>query len=386
MFKKLIFTGLLNAGLCFGQADRAALTGTIADATQAGIPAARVRVVYPNNGLSRETMTSNSGVFRLGGLPIGLCYVEIEATGFQPLKTTTIPLSVGETRTLDLTLEVVSSKSTVEVKSVIEGLQQSNATVGDVLISSQLNNLPVNGRDWKSLMSLVPGAVNGNDFFSTGGDDINYRVDGTDASGVRDQNMKVYTRLTMSQDAVAEFRVSAGLFTAETGGTPGAQVEVVTKSGSNEFHGSAFEYVRNSIFDARTPFDPATHPPFRLNEFGASLGGPVFRNKTFFFVSYEGYRQRQYQSLIGFVPTQPLRDQVVATSPILKPFIDASPLPNAGLLSSQLGQWTGQASQLEDEDVGTVKVDHRFSDALSSYFRFSRNYNRLNVPRSLGEA
>ena len=138
---------------------------------------------------------------------------------------------------------------------------------------SQLDNLPVNGRDWKSLMSLAPGAVNGNEFFSTGGDDINYRVDGTDASGVRDQNMKVYTRLTMSQDAVAEFRVSAGMFSAETGGTPGAQVEVVTKSGSNEFHGSAFEYFRNSVFDSRTPFDPATPPPFKLNKFGATLGG-----------------------------------------------------------------------------------------------------------------
>ena len=122
-------------------------------------------------------------------------------------------------------------------------------------------------------MSLVPGAVNGNDFFSTGGDDINYRVDGTDASGIRDQNMKVYTRLTMSQDAVAEFKVSAGLFSAETGGTPGAQVEIVTKSGSNEFHGTAFEYLRNAIFDSRTPFDPATHPPFKLNQFGATLGG-----------------------------------------------------------------------------------------------------------------
>ncbi len=152
-------------------------------------------------------------------------------------------------------------------------------------------------------MSLVPGAVNGNDFFSTGGDDINYRVDGTDASGIRDQNMKVYTRLSMSQDAVAEFKVSVGLFSAETGGTLGAQVEIVTKSGSNEFHGTAFEYLRNAIFDSRTPFDPATHPPFKLNQFGGTMGGPVFKNRTFFFVSYEAYRQREAESLIGYVPT-----------------------------------------------------------------------------------
>ncbi len=383
---RLVALLALCTACCLAQADRAALTGTITDAVQAAIPGAYVKVVYPNTGLSRETITSNSGVYRLSGLPIGACYVEVGGTGFQALKTTSIVLNVGETRTLDLLLEVASSRSTVEVKSVVEGLQQSNATVGDVLVSSQLNNLPVNGRDWKSLMSLVPGAVNGNDFFSSGGDDINYRVDGTDASGVRDQNMKVYTRLTMSQDAVAEFKVSSAVFSAETGGTPGGQVEVVTKSGSNEFHGTAFEYLRNAIFDSRTPFDPATHPPFKLNQFGATTGGPVFKNKTFFFVSYEAYRQRLAQSLIGYVPTPLLRDQVVATSPVLTPFINSFPLPNDGLLSSQIGQWTGQASALEDEDVGTIRADHRFNDKFTSYFRFTRNENRLNVPQTLGEA
>jgi hypothetical protein len=386
MLKAVVFAIAVPMALCYAQADRAAVTGVITDAAQAAVPNAHLKVVYPNTGLSRDTITSNSGVYRLSGLPIGICYVEVEATGFQTLKTTTIALNVGETRTLDLTLEVASSKSTVEVKGVIEALEQSNATVGDVLVASQLNNLPVNGRDWKSLMSLVPGAVNGNDFFSSGGDDINYRVDGTDASGIRDQNMKVYTRLTMSQDAVAEFKVSSALFSAETGGTPGAQVEVVTKSGSNEFHGTAFEYLRNAIFDSRTPFDPATHPPFKLNQFGATMGGPVFRNKTFFFVSYEGYRQRLAASLIGYVPTPLLRSQVLATSPVLTPFINGFPLPNDGLLSSQIGQWTGQASQAEDEDVGTIRVDHRFTDNFTSYFRFTRNENRLNVPQTLGEA
>jgi hypothetical protein len=111
-----------------------------------------------------------------------------------------------------------------------------------------------------------------------------------DASGVRDQNMKVYTRDVMSQDAVAEFRVSTALHSANTGGTGGGQVEIVTKSGSNAFHGSAFEHLRNNVFDARSPFDPAQHPPFRLNQFGPTLGGAVIKNKIFFFLSYEGIR------------------------------------------------------------------------------------------------
>jgi hypothetical protein len=121
--------------------------------------------------------------------------------------------------------------------------------VGDVLVGSQLNNLPVNGRDWKALMSLVPSAVDGQKFFATGGDDVNFHVDGVDASGVRDQNMKVYTRDVMSQDAVAEFRVSTALYSADTGGTAGGQVEIVTKSGSNVFRGSAFEYFRNAVME-----------------------------------------------------------------------------------------------------------------------------------------
>jgi hypothetical protein len=386
MLKVLVFAVIVPIAICFAQADRAALTGIITDATHAPVPGAHIKVTYPNTGLSRETTTSNSGVFRLAELPIGTCYVEVGAVGFQPLKTTAITLDVAQTRTLDLALEVASARATVEVTSVLDELQQNNATVGDVLTGSQLDYFPVNGRDWKSLMSLVPGAVNGNDFFSTGGDDINYRVDGTDASGIRDQNMKVYTRLSMSQDAVAEFKVSAGLFSAETGGTPGAQVEIVTKSGSNEFHGTGFEYLRNAIFDSRTPFDPATHPPFKLNQFGSTLGGAIIKNKTFFFVSYEGYRQREAESLIGYVPTPSLRAQVVATSPVLTPFINGYPLPNDGLLSSQIGQWTGQASEAEDEDVGTVRLDHRFSDKFTSYFRFTRNENRLNVPQTLGEA
>src|SRR5580704_12456983 len=132
MLKAVVFAVAVPMALCYAQADRAAVTGTITDAAQAAVPSAHVKVVYPNTGLSRDTITSNSGVYRLSGLPIGICYVEVEATGFQTLKTTTIALNVGETRTLDLSLEVASSKSTVEVKGVIEALEQSNATVGDV--------------------------------------------------------------------------------------------------------------------------------------------------------------------------------------------------------------------------------------------------------------
>jgi hypothetical protein len=132
---------------CFAQSDRAALTGTITDATRAAVPSAHVKVVYPDTGLSRETVSASSGVFRLSGLPIGVCHVEVTATGFRAAKTETIVLSVAETRELDLTLEVGPVESTVEVRGVMEALAQNNAAVGDVLVASQLDNLPVTGRD-----------------------------------------------------------------------------------------------------------------------------------------------------------------------------------------------------------------------------------------------
>src|SRR5580700_7847385 len=119
MLKRFVLTGMIAISCCFGQADRAALTGTITDATQAAVPGAHVKIVYPDTGLSRETMPSGTGVYRLGGLPIGACYVEVVATGFQPLKTAMFALNVGETRTLDLSLAVATAASAVEVTSII---------------------------------------------------------------------------------------------------------------------------------------------------------------------------------------------------------------------------------------------------------------------------
>ncbi len=141
-------------------------------------------------------------------------------------------------------------------------------------------------------------------FFATAGDDENYRVDGIDATSIRNQNMRLNSRLLMSEDAIAEFRVNSALFTAESGGSMVGQVEIVTKSGSNAFHGSAFEYARNDVFDAR-PFSYTTGlPPFEFNQCGGTLGGAIKKNRTFFFLSYEGLRQTQdLQSPVQDVPS-----------------------------------------------------------------------------------
>ena len=268
-----------------------------------------MKVVYPDTGLSRETISSSSGVFRLSGLPIGACHVEVTATGFRAIKTETIVLSVGETRELDLTLEVGPVESTVEVRGVTEALVQNNAAVGDVLVSSQLDNLPVNGRDWKALMSLVPGAVDGQKFFATGGDDVNFHVDGVDASGVRDQNMKVYTR---ERDVARRRR-----------GISGEHRLVQRRHGR---HGRRAGRDRDEIGIERFPWiglrvlaqrRHGRPKPVRSGGPSAVPVEPVRRhpgrtgdqNKTFFFLSYEGFRQALQTSLIGYVPTPLLRDR-----------------------------------------------------------------------------
>lgn len=391
MLRAAIPTILFSIGLCHAQADRAAVTGTILDGTHAVVTEAKIVVIYAETGLRRETVTSKSGVFHFGGLPIGECHIEVFSPGFRAVKTKTFVLSVGETRTVDIMLDVAQAATTVEVQGVTETLDQSTSAFSAVSNSAQLNTLPVNGRNWQSLMALTPGAVdaaNGSNtsvrFFGTGGDDVNYRVDGVDATSIRNQNMRLNSRLLMSTDAIAEFRVNSALFTAESGGSGGGQVEIVSKSGSNSLHGSAFEYARDTTFDARSPFDPATLPPFRFNQFGGTIGGPIKKDRTFFFASYEGLRQNRDQSPIGFVPTQVFKDRALAASPAIRPLLDAFPAPTGTTANPDIGEWRGLKLQSQREDVGMMRIDHRFSDRLSGYFRFTRNHANTSLPISDG--
>ena len=221
-------------------------------------------------------------------------------------------------------------------------------------------------------------------FFATTGDDENYRVDGMDATSIRNQNMRLNSRLLMSEDAIAEFRVNSAAFTADSGGSIVGQVEVVTKSGSNALHGSAFEYARNAVFDARPFTQPGSLPPFGFNQYGGTVGGAIQKNRTFFFLSYEGLRQTQnLQSAVQEVPSLSFRAQALAESPVIAPLLAAFPNPTGSTSNPQIGTWSGPVQNLQDEDVGTVRVDHRFNDSWSSYFRFTRNNAFVRIPDSL---
>ena len=384
----LLFILLLCGVAAFSQVDKATVTGTLTDPSGASIPNAAITLVYAATGLTRSATTNRSGVFLIVGLPVGHVSVDAVKDGFRPIHTET-DLTVGETRTLDLPLELASVGSTVEVVAEAD-LNMSSAAIGATFNNTQISQLPINGRNWGGLMTLTPGAIDtgtGNGasvrFFAQGGDDNNFRIDGVDATSVRNQDVGK-SRMMISEDAIAEFRVNSQLYTAETGGATGGQVEIVSKGGTNQFHGSLFEYLRNSDLDSRSPFDGKTVPPFRMNQFGAAIGGPLARNKTFFFLSYEGLVQSQSITQIGFVPSDSFR---ASASPAVRPLINfypegQTPVITNGLVNKNVMQWTGIGLSTQDEHTGLMRVDHKFTDKLSGYVRLSGNTTNIFTPNA----
>lgn len=369
------------------QVDRASLNGTITDPSGASIPGASVEVFFAGTGFKRTVRSSDAGTFVISSLPIGNCQLTVHANGFQTQQVDELALAVGETRTLDFQLGVSSAAETVKVSASIVALEQSSAETGGVIGSRQVQDLPINGRNWAGLMILVPGAINtgiGNQtgirFAGHGLDDNKLVFDGTDATGILRQSQKTDLRLQIASESIAEFRVNSSLYSAEFGGAGGGQADVVSKSGSDVYHGSVYEFFRNDKLNSRSPFDPSTVPPFHLNQFGASLGGAIVKDRTFFFINYEGLRQTLGQTLIGFVPSDSYRNKVLQTSPQLQPILSAYPAGQAATSNVNVASWTGTGRQIQNEDFGLVKIDHRFTENTTAYARFNLDQGQLQVP------
>src|SRR5579863_5572058 len=304
---------LANTGLA--QVDRSVLEGTITDPSGGSIAGANVQISSVETGLSREQHANTNGYYRFPGLPVGRYKVTVSNDSFKTKVVNDVVLDVGQTRTLDLKLEVGIISEKVEIKVSDGPAERSSAEASTVIRDDQILNLPNNGRDWASFTLLAPFAQDdgGGDqrtirFAGRARDDKNFSFDGVDAGGIQEQAQKSQTRLQISQDAIAEYRVSSALYDAEYGTQAGGQIDVVTKSGTNDFHGTVFGYLRNSVFDARNfnDFDingnPAI-PPFRMGQYGLTFGGPIVKNKTFFFLNYEGLRQLQSNTFQFTVPS-----------------------------------------------------------------------------------
>lgn len=368
--------------LSFAQVDRAMLVGTVRDASGAVVRDVAVMVTAADTGVNRETKSTDDGSYRLSGLAVGTYLVTFVRDGFATVIVDDVRLSVGQTRTLDATLPVGAITSEVQVMASATPLDMASAEVGTVIGRTQIEEIPLNGRNWAALMALAPGAVNAGEggqngirFFGRARDDNNWTFDGVDATGIKDPRQEGALRLVMSTEAIAEFRVNSTAYTAESGTGAGAQVNLVSRSGTNVTRGGVFTFVRNDAFDARRILDPLPEaPPFSLYQYGGTLGGPIARDRTFFFAAYEGLRQRLDigSSRPALVPSAAFRAQVLASRPELRPVVEAYPLGTSATSDPNIDQFFGRKRLRWDEDSVMVRVDHRLNARTSLFVRYNR--------------
>ena len=303
----------------FTQVERGSITGTVTDSKGAAIPDATVRVTEDSTNQTITIQTDSAGEYTARNLTPGSYTVQVEKSGFESQVNKGFVIQVFQTARLDVALNVGTVTESVQVTSALPLLQSENASVGQVIATQAINELPLNGRNMAQLAIIAPG-VTGLNYAQTGTIGSGVRPDelrpgGTTivANGARDNANKVLLDgidntemiaetfiVRPSVDGLQEFAVLTSNVGAQFDRGMGAIVVTSTRSGSNEFHGSAYEYLRNSYVNAKNFFvrPGAPNPPYRLNDFGGRLGGPILRNKTFFFVNYEGYFERAASTLI----------------------------------------------------------------------------------------
>ena len=376
--------------IVFSQTSTAVLQGTVTDPAGALVPRAAVKIQQLGTGLERQTLTGESGTYALNLLPVGTYIVTVEASGFKQARVQSVVLEIGQTRTLDVKLEVGEIQQTIEVEGTTQPLDRNSAVIGTVIGTQQIREIPLNGRHWASLMALAPGAINTGDgsqqtirFVGRARDDNNWTFDGLDATGVKDPRQEAALRLVISTDTIAEFRVNSTLYSAESGSGAGGQVNLVSKAGSNEFHGSVFEFFRNDYLDARNPFD-SSKQPFRLNQFGGNIGGPIIRNRTFFFTNYEGLQQRVTSRLTNDVPSAAFRARATSATP--RQLLDAYPVGNLRTSNADIDQAQANGKQSWRENSASLRIDHRFNDSNTFFARYNVDDGVIFAPRSVIES
>jgi len=378
--KLSLFICTLGFALCASaQTERTYLTGAVLDPQGNRVPQAKVVAVQDATGLRRETETTSQGTYQLADLPPGVFTVQFSKEGFSTYQANHVRQVVGQTGTLNVTLSLGSKKEEATVSESAVQLDKVDVTVGGDIEQQQVDELPINGRNWSTLTSLVPGAIDNGAgdqrtirFAGHGLDDNNLTLDGVDATAVFNQMQREYVRLTIPLDSIAEFDVKSQTFGADVeGGSSGGQIAVVSPSGTNTFHGNVFDYFRNDAFEARTPFNGPSPNPFLLNQFGGAVGGPIRKDKLFFFAAYEGLRQRLDGTQIGLVPTPSFIAQAEQTSPALTPILQAFPTGTSPTSTTNVWNYVALGRQIDNEDSGMIRFDYHFSDKTTAFVRFN---------------
>src|SRR6516225_4241755 len=366
------------------------IKGTVTDPSGAGVPSATVTAKDTETGVSRNTTTDADGTYLFLALPVGTYELTASKSGFHDSTRNGIHLNASQEVTIDVRLQVSSVKAVVTVSGDAPIVNTTTSDISGLVGAQEIKQLPLNGRSYDLLLTLNPGVVN----FTTqktGGTGISnsttannfavsgnrpqqniFLLNGVEYTGAAENNMTPGgpSGQLLGVDAVREFNVQRDSYGAEFGKHPGGQVIIATQSGTNNWHGSMYEFVRNNALDAANYFDaPGGPPPFQRNQFGTSSGGAIRKDKTFIFGNYEGFRQDLNQTSVAFVPGLAAR---AAAAPSVQPLLNLWPTPPAGTpelnVSGQkfgISQVFGSPLQTVREDFGTVRVDQTFSSADS---------------------
>jgi hypothetical protein len=402
----LLFTIPANA-----QVAGATLSGTVTDPSGAAIAGAMVTITNKATGGSRAIPTDAAGFYSAPNLLPGAYEVTFAASGFSTAKQGELTLTVGAGQVLNMSLRIGEAQQTVLVTEAAPQVQLGSSAISAEVDSTTVRELPLNGRDWASLATLTPGVnaietqmsytsgvLRGNRGFGaqltiSGGRPTqnNYQLDGNSINDYSGTGPGSVLGVNLGVDAIQEFSVITGNYSAEYGKTSGGVVNAISKSGTNSFHGDAYEFLRNTKLDANDFFSNAAGLPtgvYRRNQFGAAVGGPIKKDKTFFFFDYEGIRQTQAQPVTNSVPSPAARAGNLVSGPItvapaIQKYLGLYPLPN-GLVTGDTGIFTFQDPQVVTENYYTTRVDHRVNDKDSLFATYTYDKTPFNQEDGYG--
>jgi outer membrane receptor protein involved in Fe transport len=398
MLKKLAFSPLMLsllilvfAASAFSQTT-ANIQGTVSDQSGAAVAGAKVTVKNTAMGIERTTQTNSIGAYEVPALPPGTYSVQVEMTGFETQLAKNLVLQVSQNSVQNFDLKVASTSEVVTVEATAPAIEATTITVGQTINQRTVQEIPLNGRHFVDLGLLIPGSVTppqngfltaplrgqGSFAINTAGnreDTVNFMVNGINL------NDMVQNQITFqpSINTVSEFKVDNSTYSAEYGRNSGAIVNIATRSGSNQYHGEAFEFIRNNALDARNFFNPVGQPmsPFKRNQFGAAFGGPIKKDRTFFFLSYEGLRQRQGLTLNTTVLSNAQRNTVTAggnaTSQAILGLIPTANDPTGT-------KFLGSATAPVNIEQGTADVSHNFSNNIRLHGYYAGQHDFRQEP------
>jgi hypothetical protein len=372
-------------------------TGYVRGANSQPVSGARVTATNIETGLAREAYSAADGYYSIPNLRAGAYEVDVSLAGFRPLKRTGLRLTVAETAALDLSLELGPVEQAITVQGRAPLVNTTTSELSYLVEEDAIKTLPLNGRNYTDLALLQPGVIayphrDGGSVVAHGlGISMNgqdprsnvYLLDGTPMNDFTNGPAGSAASTVLGMETIREFRVETNVYSAEFGRNSGGQINALTKSGTNSLHGSAYLYHRNDNMDARNFFDPSNNPEFKRNQFGASLGGPIRRDQIFLFGGYEALRERLGRTVTSVVPDANARNGLVpnpaapgqllnvGVSPVVKPYLDEFPLPNAGNLGTGLGRYTFLFPQRLRQDYGQIRYDQHMGDAGQFFLRYT---------------